>query len=84
MDKISFLTLALAKKYKNPKNWLGVTTTALTDGAETNPIMIDGEEVTATAGNVVQYGSDTFVFNGEIWQLVEADITVEGKKLIFN
>lgn len=42
--------------------FLGVTTTELTDGASTNPIMIAGEEVTAVNGNVVAYGNKEFVF----------------------
>ena len=42
--------------------FLGVTTTALTDGATTNPITIAEESVTATNGNVVAYGNKEFVF----------------------
>lgn len=49
--------------------WMGVTTTALTDGATTNPIVIGGQSITAKTGYVVQYGSNEFVFNGTSWQL---------------
>lgn len=57
-------------------HWLGYTTSALTDGATTNPIIIDGESVTAKAGDVVAIagsGSGSaadkeFVFNGTKWQ----------------
>lgn len=49
--------------------YLGVTTTALTDGATTNPITISGASVTAKAGNIVNYGSAEFIFNGTAWQL---------------
>ena len=57
-------------------HWLGYTTTALTDGATTNPIIIDSESVTAKAGDVVAVagsGSGSaadkeFVFNGTKWQ----------------
>lgn len=42
--------------------FLGVTTTALTDGATTNPITIAGESVTAVNGNVVAYGNKEFVY----------------------
>lgn len=57
-------------------HWLGYTTTALTDGATTNPIIIDEESVTAKAGDVVAVagsGSGSaadkeFVFNGTKWQ----------------
>ena len=37
-------------------DFLGVTTTALTDGATTNPITINGASVTAKKGNIVTYG----------------------------
>ena len=47
--------------------FLGVTTTALTDQATTNPITIDNKSVTATNGNVVVYQSKEFIFNGTKW-----------------
>lgn len=84
-DRISFLTLALAKKSGGKyQTWLGVTTTALSDGDTTNPITIDGKSVTAESGDVVQYGSDNFGWNGEVWQTLTENIKVEGKTLIFN
>ncbi len=49
-------------------DYLGVTTTALTDGASTNPVTINGESVTAKKGNIVNYGSAEFIFNGSVWQ----------------
>lgn len=56
--------------------YLGVTTTTLSDGSTTNPITIDGESVTAVAGNIVSYNDTTtslytakdFIFNGTKWQ----------------
>ena len=48
--------------------WAGITTTALTDGATTNPITVDGESYTAVAGDTVSYESKEFVFSGTIWQ----------------
>lgn len=48
--------------------WIGVTTTPLTDGATTNPIIINGESVTAKTGNQTSYGSKEFIFNGTFWQ----------------
>ena len=48
--------------------WLGVTTTELEDGDTTNPITINGEEVTAEAGDVVTYGETEFVYSGTAWQ----------------
>lgn len=49
-------------------DYLGVTSTALTDGATTNPIVINEESVTAKKGNIVNYGSKEFIFNGTAWQ----------------
>lgn len=48
-------------------DFLGVTTTALTNDATTNPIKINGENVTATKGCIVTYGSKEFIFNGSKW-----------------
>lgn len=48
--------------------WLGITTTALTDGASTNPIVIDGESVTAESGSIASYQDKEFIFNGSVWQ----------------
>lgn len=53
-------------------HWAGYTTTALTDGATTNPIVIDEESYTAKAGDVVAYDNGTkemeYAFNGTKWQ----------------
>lgn len=53
---------------ENYTDYLGVTTTALTDGSTTNPITINGEAVTAKKGNIANYGSKEFIFNGTVWQ----------------
>lgn len=47
--------------------FIGETTTVLTDGATTNPITINGESVTATSGNLVAYEEDEFLFDGTKW-----------------
>ena len=49
-------------------HYAGVTTTAISDGATTNPITIGGESYTAKAGDVVIYGEMEYVFNGTKWQ----------------
>lgn len=49
-------------------HFVGVTTTALSDGATTNPIVVEGENVTAKAGDVAIYGELEFVFSGSKWQ----------------
>lgn len=48
--------------------YLGVTTTALSDGASTNPITVGGESITAETGDIAVYGSGEFIFNGTTWQ----------------
>lgn len=47
--------------------FLGETTTPLTDGDTTNPIIINDESVTATAGAIVIYGLKEFLFDGTKW-----------------
>lgn len=53
---------------RSAKNWIGITTTALTDGATTNPITINGQSVTAVEGNIASYDEAEFIFNGSAWQ----------------
>ena len=48
--------------------WIGVTTTALTDGDTTNPITVNSESVTANLGGMASYGGSEFVWNGTAWQ----------------
>ena len=52
----------------NALYWVGVTTTALTDGATTNPIVVAGDDVTVEVGAVASYDGLEFVFNGTQWQ----------------
>lgn len=47
--------------------FLGVTTTPLVDDSTTNPIVIDGNNVTAKNGNIVIYSKGEFIFNGTKW-----------------
>ena len=54
----------------NAVKWIGVTTTALTDGDTTNPITIGGESVTAVAGDMAQYSGEEFVWSGSAWQSI--------------
>lgn len=66
--RISSLETEISK-LANATHWLGVTTTALTDGATTNPITIGGSSVTAKSGDIVQANNKTeFIFNGTAWQ----------------
>ena len=45
----------------------GETTSALTDGATTNPIQINGQSFTARSNDAVFYGQKEFVFDGTNW-----------------
>lgn len=44
-------------------HYIGETTTALTDGATTNPITIDSKQVTAKSGDLVIYEKKEFIFS---------------------
>lgn len=46
---------------------VGETTTALTDGATTNPITVDGQSYTAQANDAVIYLNKEFLFDGTKW-----------------
>jgi hypothetical protein len=48
--------------------YAGVTTSVLTDGATTNPIVVGGNNVTAKTGMICTYGSKEFIWNGSAWQ----------------
>ena len=50
--------------------WIGVTTTALTDGDTTNPITVGGESVTAEVGGIASYSGTEFAWNGSAWQML--------------
>lgn len=47
---------------------IGETTTALTDGATTNPITISNKSVTAKNGDMVYYNNKEFLFTGASWK----------------
>lgn len=72
--RISELETAVAA-LSNATHWLGITTTELEDGATTNPIVINGQSVTAVSGDIVQDSNDNeFIFNGTAWQEFGASI----------
>lgn len=56
------LGLSAALKY------CGITTTELTDGSTTNPVMINGSSHSPEAGCVVFYEDKEFIFNGLSWE----------------
>lgn len=46
---------------------VGETTTALIDGATTNPITVNGQSYTAQSNDAVIYGNKEFLFDGTKW-----------------
>ena len=61
----------LIKELMNFTEYLGVTTSAVDDGATINPVLINGESVTAEAGDVVTRSSDSqeFIYSSTgVWQ----------------
>lgn len=50
--------------------WIGVTTTPISDGDPTNPIMVNGNPVTAVGGNMTAYNGIAYVWDadGNVWQ----------------
>ena len=61
----------LIKELMNFHEWLGVTTSDIEDGSTTNPVIINGESVTAEAGDVVSRDDDhrDFVLSSTgVWQ----------------
>ena len=61
VDSVARQTLSGAIKIK------GATTSALTDEATTNPVVINGENYTAVANDAVFYDHKEFVFDGTKW-----------------
>lgn len=62
-------------KLSNATHWLGVTTTALSDGSTTNPITINGESVTAVSGDIVQDSNgNEYIFNDTAWQALGSSV----------
>lgn len=46
---------------------LGTSITPLTDGAATNPIIVDGNSITAVNGDIAIYNNAEFIFSGTRW-----------------
>lgn len=58
-------------------HFIGETTTALTDGATTNPITINSQSVTAVSGDLVIYDNKEFLYDGSKW-IEMGDLSVLG------
>lgn len=81
MPELSQITLPSGTTYdikdaaaRSAKGWIGITTTQLTDGSTTNPIVINGISVTATAGDIAAYNNKEFIWNGSAWQEFGTDL----------
>lgn len=48
-------------------NFLGTTTTAITEGATTSTITVDGSSVSVLAGNIATYGGKDWIFTNGAW-----------------
>ena len=48
-------------------HFLGVTSTALSDGSEVSTIVVGGESVSAASGDIVIYNNKEFIYNGSSW-----------------
>lgn len=61
-------------------DYLGVTTTALTDGSNINPITIGNKSITAKTGDIVIYGEHEFVYSGtdDKWNSTTSLKTIKG------
>ena len=70
---LDIITYALCRKNGgggggDNTHFIGTTTTAITDGATTNPIIVDGESYTAVKGDIIIYDGTEFIFDGSAWQ----------------
>lgn len=63
-------------------HWVGLTTTQLSDGSQTNPITVGGQSYTASSGDVAAYDDGTktteFAFNGTLWQEFGSTGSIKG------
>ena len=52
----------------NYSSFLGVTSTPISDGSTTNPVVINSNNINATTGSIVTYQNKEFIWNGTAWQ----------------
>lgn len=64
-------------------NYRGVTTTSLSDGSTTSSIVIDGNTITPTSGDIVMSGTGAdkkeFIWNGNSWNEL-GDVSAKANK----
>ena len=66
--RVEELLLELLDKGIGGITYIGVTTTALTDGCSTVPVIVDGEFIYPDRGDCVFYNGIEFIWNGDVWQ----------------
>ena len=62
--------------------WIGITTTAISDGSTTSVIVIGGDSHTAETGDITSYNNMEFIWSGSVWQ--EFGSTGSLKELAFK
>lgn len=66
-------------------NYIGITTSPISDGSTTNPITINGESYTALPGDLVNYEGVYFIFDKDgIWNTYSETIIFKDAGVIFN
>ena len=53
----------ISQNVSGAMHYAGVTTTVITDGSSTSPIVIGGASVAATSGMVIMYGDKEFIYS---------------------
>jgi hypothetical protein len=65
-DKITALQTAV-EALSSATDFIGVTSTAISDGSATNPVKINEQDYTAAKGDIVIYGNKEFIWDGAKW-----------------
>ena len=66
--RVEELLLELLEKGIGGITYIGVTTTELTDGCSTVPVIVDGDFIYPKKGDCVFYNGNEFIWNGSVWQ----------------
>lgn len=81
------ISIGCTKKSGSTKmfKWVGITTSPISDGSTTNPIVINGNDYEAKIGDVTQYQGVYFAFGSdEVWQEKGMEIMFKDAGVIFG